>query len=392
MPSKCAGSFLVLLPVLVFAQLQLPSSGSHAAQGALPLSHLGPLDPSGQLRSLPFSPWDKTRTRERFGHPRIGWKNRSNPIFLTAPTYGSGGYFAESVAVKDVNGDGKPDLVVANECSDTACMKHGFVGVVLGNGDGTFQPAVTYDSGGYSAFSVAVADVNGDGKPDLVVANECASSNCTNGGVGVLLGKGDGTFQAAVSYDSGGHDAFSVAVDDVSGDGKPDLLVANFCADSNCLTDGSVAVLLGKGDGTFRAAVTYDSGAYHAVSVAVGDVNGDDKPDLLVANFCADTNCATGSVGVLLGNGNGTFRTATTYGTGGEEPGSVALADVNGDGNSDLLVANAICVPTAVRTAVWVCCWVTATVPSSLLEHTPRADLAPVCCGLDVNADGKRTS
>ena len=360
MLSKCAGLFLVLLPVLVFAQLQLPSSGSHATQGtsrpqvglqgALPLAHLGPLGPGGQLQRPPFSPWDKTRTRESFGHPRIGWKNRSNPIFLTAPTYGSGGYFAESVAVKDVNGDGKPDLVVANECSDTACMNHGFVGVVLGNGDATFQPVVTYDSGGYSAFSVKVADVNGDGKPDLVVANECASSDCTNGGVGVLLGKGDGTFQAAISYDSGGHDAFSVAVRDVNGDGKPDLLVANYCADNNCLTHGSVGVLLGKGDGTFRAAVTYDSGAYHAVSVAVRDVNGDDKPDLLVANYCADTNCATGSVGVLLGNGNGTFQTAVTYGTGGEEPGSVTLADVNGDGKPDLLVANAICDPSGCAT------------------------------------------
>ena len=87
---------------------------------------------------------------------------------------------------------------------------------------------VTYDSGGYEAQSVAVADVNGDGKPDLVVANLCASSDCTNGGVvGVLLGNGDGTFQAAVSYGSGGQDAESVAVADVNGDGKPDLVVAN---------------------------------------------------------------------------------------------------------------------------------------------------------------------
>ena len=105
-----------------------------------------------------------------------------DPIFLTAPTYGSGGYYAESVAVEDVNGDGKPDLVVTDQCSDSACMNHGFVGVLLGKGDGTFQPVVTYDSGGYDAFSVAVADVNGDGKPDLVVANVCASSNCTHRG------------------------------------------------------------------------------------------------------------------------------------------------------------------------------------------------------------------
>ena len=107
---------------------------------------------------------------------------------------------------------------------------NGTVGVLLGNGDGTFQTAVTYGSGGYYADSVAVADVNGDGKPDLVVANACASSsNCANGGsVGVLLGNGDGTFQAAVTYGSGGqYEPDSVAVADVNGDGKPDLLVAN---------------------------------------------------------------------------------------------------------------------------------------------------------------------
>ena len=138
-------------------------------------------------------------TRQRFGHPRIGWRNRSDRIFLTAPTYGSGGYYAESVAVADVNGDGKPDLVVTDQCSDSACMNHGFVGVLLGKGDGTFQPVGTYDSGGYNAFSVAVEDVNGDGKPDLVVANVCATSNCSTGGaVSVLLGNGDGTFQAAL--------------------------------------------------------------------------------------------------------------------------------------------------------------------------------------------------
>ena len=286
-----------------------------------------------------------------FGHPRVGWRNRPNPIFLTAPTYASGGYFAQSVAVADVNGDGKFDLLVTNQCSDSACLNHGFVGVLLGKGDGTFQPVVTYDSGGYSAFSVDVADVNGDGTPDLVVANECASSDCANGSVSILLGKGDGTFQAAVSYNSGGHDALSVTVWDVNGDGKPDLLVANYCADSNCLTDGNVGVLLGKGDGTFRAAVTYDSGASHAVSVTVGDVNGDGKPDLLVANYCfSSSNCANGSVGVLLGQGDGRFRAAVTYSSGGYEAQSVAVADVNGDGKLDLLVANVICAPSGCAT------------------------------------------
>jgi Bacterial Ig-like domain (group 3)/FG-GAP-like repeat/FG-GAP repeat len=361
MLSKCAGSLLILLPVFVFAQLQVPSSSSRAIQVpslpqvgspiALPLPHSGPLGTGEELRRPSLSAWGKTRTRQMFGHPRVEWTNGPNRIFLTAPTYASGGYFAESVVAADVNGDGKFDLIVTNQCSDSACTNHGFVGVLLGNGDGTFQPVVTYNSGGFSAFSVEVADVNGDGMPDLVVANECASSDCTSGSVSVLLGKGDGTFQAAVSYGSGGHDAFSVAVKDVNGDSKPDLLVANYCADSNCLTDGSVGVLLGKGDGTFRAAVAYDSGASHAVSVAVGDVNGDGKPDLLVANYCVSSdNCATGSVGVLLGKGDGKFLPAVTYSSGGYEAQSVAVADVNADGKLDLLVANVICAPSGCAT------------------------------------------
>jgi len=169
-----------------------------------------------------------------------------------------------SVAVADVNGDGKPDLVVANNCTSgdfgIGCTDpSGTAGVLLGNGDGTFQAAVTYGAGGSDASSVAVADVNGDGKPDLLVG-ECADTNCY-GLVGVLLGNGDGTFQAAVTYGSVGTFAYSAAVADVNGDGKPDLLVANVCS-GNCFFNpgGLVAVLLGNGDGTFQAAVTYGSG------------------------------------------------------------------------------------------------------------------------------------
>ena len=104
-----------------------------------------------------------------------------------------------------------------------------------------FAPAVAYSSGGYYPYSVAVADVNGDGKLDILVANSCASSsNCANGTVGVMLGNGDGTFQPAVIYGCGGT-CTSVALGDVNGDGKPDALVN---AGSN-----TVGVLLGNGDG-----------------------------------------------------------------------------------------------------------------------------------------------
>ena len=209
----------------------------------------------------------------------------ASSVFSEAPEFGSGGIIAHSIALADVNGDGKPDMLVANECASSSNCNDGVVGVLLGNGDGTFQAAVSYDSGGRDALSIAVADVNGDGKPDLLVANLCVSnSNCSNGTVGVLLGNGDGTFQAAVSYGSGGATANFIEVADVNGDGKPDLLVANLCVSSSNCPDGEVGVLLGNGDGTFQAAVSYGSGGYGAYSIAVADVNGDGKLDLLVAN------------------------------------------------------------------------------------------------------------
>jgi hypothetical protein len=247
------------------------------------------------------------------------------------------------VAVGDFNGDGKPDLAVTNLCASSSDCTNGSVGVLLGNGDGTFQAAASYGSGGYFAFSVAVADVNGDGKPDLVLANNCSSmgTGCS-GSVSVLLGNGDGTFQSAKSYGSAGdYGANSVFAADVNGDGKPDLIVANQCAPSGYCGNGGVGVLLGNGDGTFRSAVSYGcGGAYAALSVAVADVNGDGRPDILVANQYAVNDQATGSVGVLLGNGDGTFQTAVSYGSGDSATSFVTVGDVNADGKPDLVVAN----------------------------------------------------
>src|SRR5208282_2286443 len=256
--------------------------------------------------------------------------------FQPALTFSLGTTSGSSVVINDVNGDGHPDLVLA-ACLDGGNGCRSGVSVLLGNGDGTFQTALTYDAAGFVAQSVAVADVNGDGHPDLLVANLCKDSNNCGGGVGpggvsVLLGKGDGTFQPAVSYKSGGDNADSVVIGDVNGDGHPDVVVANACQTGSC-NNGVVGVLLGKGDGTFQPAVSYNSGRYTVGSVVIGDVNGDGHPDLVVAEYNGNGYMPPGHVSVLVGNGNGTFQEPVTYfSSGGSDASPVAIGDVNGDG------------------------------------------------------------
>ncbi len=334
-PLRLLCLFVILSSLLVLAQsshapLRNQPYGTATTQQRHPAL---PPNLSQMPQGAPFA----QRGARAFKEPAIRRGNSSSGLnFAPAVAYDSGTQ-PFSVAMADVNGDGKPDLLVANSFACEGC-NNGSVSVLLGIGDGTFQNPVTYGSRGYLTFSVAVADVNGDGKPDLLVTNR---NNGSVGSVGVLLGNGDGTFRGAVTDGSGGYQANSVAVADVNGDGKPDLLVANLCAESTCAMNGTVGVLLGNGDGTFQTAVPYGSGGYYADSVAVADVNGDGKLDLLVANACASSsNCANGgSVGVLLGNGDGTFQAAVTYGSGGEAN-LVAVADVNGDGKPDLLLAN----------------------------------------------------
>jgi len=221
-----------------------------------------------------------------------------------------------SVAIGDINGDGKLDLVTANKGSRN-------VSLLLGNGNGTFQSATNL-SAGSDLRSVAISDINGDSKLDLVTADWGSND------VSVFLGNGDGTFQSATNfpvlsrYSRNSYPSY-VESSDVNGDGKLDLVTANWGSND-------VSVFLGNGDGTFQSATNFPVGTGPR-SVASGDFNGDGKVDLVAANSEGR------DVSLLLGNGNGTFQSATKLSV-GIFPSSVVTGDVNEDGKLDLITAN----------------------------------------------------
>jgi hypothetical protein len=225
-----------------------------------------------------------------------------------------------SVAIGDVNGDGKPDLAIANSYLD-ADEEEGEVGTVsvrFNRGNGTFKPRRDYPSGA-GPVSIAVGDLNGDGKPDLATANTDAGS------VTVLLNGGDGSFRVSRDYATGDSTA-SVAIADLNGDSAPDLVAAVAETDN-------LAVLLNKGDGTFPAPVSYATGHY-PFAVAIGDLNGDGKADLATANNSSDN-----SASVLLNKGDGSFAAKTDYAA-GAIPVSVAIGDLDADGKADLAISH----------------------------------------------------
>lgn len=258
--------------------------------------------------------------------------------FQPAVPYAAGGTCTTSVAIADVNNDGIPDIVTLNQCGGSG--NDGAVGILLGNGDGTFQAATAYDSGGTGGNvglpgTVVVTDVNRDGIPDIVVSNQGGGSG-GDGTVGVLIGTGGGAFVPVAVYDAGGASSGGLAVADLNGDGFPDVVVANSCINgSTCAAQqGNVAVLTNNGDGTFAAAVSYATGA-PATAVAIGDLNGDNSPDLFVG-------LGTYGTALLLNNGNGTFQAAQLLGGAGQVV-AVAIGDVNGDGLNDLVTGLGYC-------------------------------------------------
>jgi hypothetical protein len=219
------------------------------------------------------------------------------------------------VAVADLDGDGIPDIV--GTCFAEVNIP-GTVFVLLGEGNRKFKQVMHFSSGGDAPLAIAVGDLNHDGIPDLVVANNGADELPYDYNISVLLGKGDGTFGRPTRYYAGVRPT-DLAMADFNGDGNLDMAVVP--------TDGKnrIIVLLGNGDGTFGPAKSYRAGASpHAIAIA--DFNGDGKLDLAVA---------TAGVSILLGNGDGTFQPPVKFRVEGGPTGLVT-ADFNHDGKPDL--------------------------------------------------------
>jgi glucose/arabinose dehydrogenase len=261
----------------------------------------GVLSDDGSAMSESYS-WSFTTEAEEPPPPE--------PALLSPATYYPAGTHAHSAHAEDLNGDGAPDLVVANAGDNT-------ISVLFGNGDGTFDAPVNYGVGAEPKNAVT-GDFNADGLLDIVAANQASND------VSVLLANGPGTYDSAVGYSTcvGAHE---VKVADLNNNGILDLAVA-------CWGGSVMNVLLGNGDGTFQEAITFDVGS-NPHALVIGDLNGNGIQDIAVANN------GSANVSVLIGNSDGTFAAATAY-SAGAGPHSIDIGDFSGDGNLDLVTAN----------------------------------------------------
>lgn len=280
---------------------------------------------------------------------------QSDGTFQAPRSSPAGEWFAYSLTTSDLNRDGKLDLVVSNTGSHQ-------ISVLLGHGNGTFAKPTQYGVA-TNPNAVAVGDLNGDGTPDLCVANG-------NGSVSVLLGNGDGTMQAATNIPVG-ESCDRVLLADFNHDGRLDLAMTD--------RKQQICLLMGNGDGRFQSPVTVVLDAT-ILDLTVGDWNGDGQLDLVAvgsngvhlvgntangvflkqAHYAASktyqaiasadlngdgmmdlalVNESGNAIDLLLGNGDGSFREAASCSV-GRAPVSLAISDFNGDGRLDLVVAN----------------------------------------------------
>ena len=245
-----------------------------------------------------------------------------NNVYASGPANSNLGTRPVAVAVGDFNRDGKLDLAVVNRGINPSDAGGNSVSIMFGNGDGTFQNAINYAVGA-TPQKIITGDFNRDGALDVAVTNSA------NNSITVLLNNGSGVFTAsAQSPIAVGTTPIGLVAGDLNGDGKLDIAVANS-------GDNTVSVLLGNGDGTFQNAVAYSSGPAGSTpwTVAIGDINRDGKLDLLVANSGGST------LAELAGNGDGSFRSAQQYAV-DQTPRDVLAIDANRDGAVDVVTAN----------------------------------------------------
>ncbi len=262
-------------------------------------------------------------------HGRFGSSGQVPLQFTPAVQFGTGGNTPVGVAVGDFNGDGKPDLVVVNAQQNN-------VAVLLGNGDGTFRTPIVHSLPTIGVpFGVAVADFNGDGKPDVAVIH--GSIDYLISDVEILLGNGDGTLGTPMAFPSGTN-AVTIVTADLDGDGRPDVIVGGAGGGAGGRT-GNLSVLFGNGDGTLQPAISlgvpeYTGGLW---SAAVGNFSG--HTDGLLDIVAAQVSPMAG-IAVFLQNPDRTFTLGATYQTLYVQGVGVAAADLNNDGKLDVVLTS----------------------------------------------------
>lgn len=288
------------------------------------------------------------------------------------------------IAALDLNGDGLADLVVGAGGSSSPTLENGGYAVLINKGDGTFEAPTFVPISGEGIIALAMVDVNHDGNPDLIALEQSPTTGHTQ--IGVFLGNGKGAFTTKATYALTGF-AYAIVVADLNDDGHPDVILSDgelllgngdgtfktgkklplpsslasfVAADFNhdnkidlavvTLSD-QVAVFLGNGNGTLQPPIWY-SGVYQCGVITTADLDGDGNLDLILGAQTGGVLLpapnaigGTGGLGVLMGVGDGTFKGASAYATGGTAPQlAYAIADINGDGIPDILTASSLLV------------------------------------------------